>query len=142
VGQRLGRGEVERDRPVVDQQPLDGRQLVGEALAGGRPGRDHQVLAGPGPLQHLGLVGPQLLDAQEFQPGLERGRQIVRDGHRARRAGRQAFEVDEPARFQRDLVLHVEVVGCRWVGTVAGEQFEYVARVRRLAPGPGRARYP
>ncbi len=76
-GKGLGGGEVEGDGAVVvdlagiGQDPelgtmdrVQGRQLIGQGLAGGRAGGNDHVLAGVGQLGGLDLVPVRLVDAQ------------------------------------------------------------------------------
>ena len=59
LGERLGGVEVDGPGVRVAEQAVEHRQVEAQALAGGRPGGDHEVLAPLGRVPALGLVGPQ-----------------------------------------------------------------------------------
>ncbi len=69
LGERLGRADVERRGAALTPPSAtledrgEGGQLVGERLAGGRTGREDDVLSGAGGLGGDGLVAPQVVDA-------------------------------------------------------------------------------
>ena len=78
LGQRLGRVEVEGAALGVAGDPVEHRQVEGEALARGGAAGDHQVRGGGG-LQRLALVRVEALDPAAPQrldeAGVERARQ-------------------------------------------------------------------
>jgi hypothetical protein len=85
VGQRLRRSQVERGRLVVREELVEDRELVAEALARRRAGRDDEVLAGACTCPRVGLVRPQLGDPEVFEPTSQGGGEVV--GERDRVGG-------------------------------------------------------
>ena len=131
VGQRLGRGEVEHGRAALVPRAagradaVQGGQLVGQRLARGGAGGEHDVLAGVGGVGRDDLVAPGLRDAApgEARPTTSGSAQAGQLGV-TRRAGREHLEVGQPP-------LAPGTAASRWTSPVTG-------RRSRAGLGPAR----
>ena len=71
LGERLRWIEVEGAQFGLGGEGVQHRQIEGERLPAGRPGRDDEVLAAAGGRERLGLVGEERLDAPRPQGRFE-----------------------------------------------------------------------